>query len=992
MTSRERVTEQYASTPIVKRGVLIERWLPIAEIGIESRREHGFGTPFPAPFRLHVWWARRPLVASRAAILASLLPVWSAEWPDSLMAKFPSENSYRAWFLRFLGILGDPVAARKLIAYANTQNKTLGKNAYGYRRAFTITPQEDDLGVFLDLLEATWGERELNVLDPMAGGGSIPFEALRYGLSTYANELNPVASVVLAATIDFPARFGPELADEIRFWGKQLVQLMRERLGEFYPTPAGGETDVFVWARTVACPTTGKPVPLSPNWWLQKGNSPVAVKVLCRSEWAECRFQILTGASAVAEATPDQGTIRHGVAISPWSGDVIDSEYIRREAQAGRMGQQLYAVGVQTPQGKEFRSPTDNDLNAARAAELALARLLPSWQAQGIVPDEEVPPGNKTAEPLRFGMTHWHMFFSPRQLLAAGTYVAALREISPQIEKSLPADQSRAVRTYLAFALDKVTNYNSRMSVWHALRATVANTFDRHDFGFKWSHAEMAFVIPGKGIDWAVDQMVDLYRELATLTKPTSVQFWQRNVSSPIERLHITQGSAMELTDVPTGSISLVCVDPPYYDNVQYAELSDFFYVWLKRILGDLYPEWFRSELVDKDDEAVANPIRFADFGPKRKQLADQDYQRKMTGVFREMHRVLREDGVLTVMFTHKRVDAWDTLASALIDAGFRIEASWPVHTESETSLNQAKKNAASSTILLICRNRSANQEAVWWDDIKAKVRRVAREKAVEFGEQGISGVDLYISAFGPALSVISEQWPVLTSEVDEKTGKPKPLRPEVALDLAREEVIGLRKEGLLLGRQVQFDPPTDWYLMAWDAFKAAEFPADEGRKLAIALGLDLEADLVKQRRLVAKKQGTIILQGPRARRRRDIVDPDAPYFSSWIDAAHTAMLVYDEDGARACEQFLKRTGLLNDGTFIACLQALLNAIPRTKIKDKFLRPEADILERMRLAFFEELIAPAEEALPEAVQATLFSPEEEAEELADDEEDEDEET
>jgi hypothetical protein len=179
---------------------------------------------------------------------------------------------------------------------------------------------------------------------------------------------------------------------------------------------------------------------------------------------------------------------------------------------------------------------------------------------------------------------------------------------------------------------------------------------------------------------------------------------------------------------------------------------------------------------------------------------------------------------------------------------------------------------------------------------------------------------------------------------------------------------------------------------MAWDAFKAAEFPADEGRKLAIALGLDLETDIVKQKRLVAKKQSTIVLQSPRARRRRDTVDPDATYFSSWIDAAHTAMLVYEEDGARACEQFLKRTGLLNDGTFKACLQALINAIPRTKVKDKFVRPEAETLERLRLAFFEDLIVPAEEAPPEAIQATFWSPDGEIEESTEGEEDEDGET
>jgi len=397
-----------------------------------------------------------------------------------------------------------------------------------------------------------------------------------------------------------------------------------------------------------------------------------------------------------------------------------------------------------------------------------------------------------------------------------------------------------------------------------------------------------------------------------------------------------------------------------------YAELSDFFYVWLKRSVGHLYPDFFRDQLTSKDEEAVANPARFADMGRKKRELADQDYQRKMGAAFREMHRVLDPRGVLTVMFTHKRVEAWDTLATALIGAGFAVKASWPVHTEFEHSLHQARKNAAASTILLVCRKRPPEGEPVWWDDIRGQVRRVAREKAEEFAAQGISGVDLYISTFGPALSVISEHWPVLTSGVDEKTGQPKPLRPEIALDLAREEVIALRKRGLLLGRDVQFDPITDWYLMAWDAFRAEEFPADEARKLAITLGLDVEADLVRGKRVIAKKGSYVTLQKPKQRRRRGLADPEAVVFDTMLDAVHAAMLIYQEDGARACESFLRNTGLLNDGTFKACLQALLNAIPRTKIKEEFVRVEARLLDDMRLAFFEDLQVPPDEEPPSA--------------------------
>ncbi|MFZ2359600.1 MAG: hypothetical protein WA040_09665 [Anaerolineae bacterium] len=441
------------------------------------------------------------------------------------------------------------------------------------------------------------------------------------------------------------------------------------------------------------------------------------------------------------------------------------------------------------------------------------------------------------------------------------------------------------------------------------------------------------------------------------------------------DRLSIEHNAANRLDKWSDASITNITLDPPYYDNVQYAELSDFFYVWLKRSVGHLFPKFFSDELTNKDDEAVANPARFEAMGNKKKKLAEQDYERKMAAAFREMHRVLRPDGVLTVMFTHKRVEAWDTLATALISAGFAIKASWPVHTESEHSLHQAKKNAAASTILLVCRKRDVeDREPVWWEDIQGKVRAVARDKAREYMAQGMRGVDLYISTFGPTLSVISEHWPVLTSEIDPKTSQPKPLRPDTALDLAREEVIRLRKEGLLEGRNVQFDPVTDWYVMAWDAFAAEEFPYDEARKLAIALGLELDSTMMATKRIAAKKGAYVVMQGPAQRRKKGMVDPDLLSFSHWIDAVHTAMLVYDEDGPGACDLFLLRTGLKRDATFKAVLQTLLNAIPRTQVKGQFVRPEAAVLDNLRLAFYaNELTVPVveEPELPAAEQLPL---------------------
>ena len=260
--------------------VLIEDWLPFEAIGAESQRENSTGQ-HPPPNRLHVWWARRPLTVSRAAILAGTLPQWSADWPAPLRARFPTEEAYRAWFVHLLGIRGDPVAGRKLIQWAKERNITIQGGPYqGAPRAFTVNPSPEDLTLLRDLLEHTWGARDIAVMDVTAGGGSIPFEALRYGFSTTANELNPVASVILKATLDYPARFGRELADDIQHWGNEWARRVEERLAEYFPKQPGESIFAYLWARTVACPTTGKPVPLSPNWWLRRGDDPVAVKLV----------------------------------------------------------------------------------------------------------------------------------------------------------------------------------------------------------------------------------------------------------------------------------------------------------------------------------------------------------------------------------------------------------------------------------------------------------------------------------------------------------------------------------------------------------------------------------------------------------------------------------------------------------------------------------------------------------------------------------------
>jgi len=313
--------------------VLIEEWLPIEALGIESNRENSTGQ-HPPLNRLHVWWARRPLTASRAAVLASLLPAYSDEWPKKLKDRFPSHKDYHNWFLRFIGILGDPVAARKLLNFARDRDIKVS-NPYGYSRAFKSNPDENDIEMMKTLLINTWKDLNLSVLDPMAGGGSIPFEALRYGFNIHANELNPVASVILDATFKYPILFGKDLIPQIKNFSKEISTRARKLLSKYFPSQKNEQILCYLWARTVNCPSSGKPIPLSPNWWLRKGSKPIAVNMMCETKWKKCKFEIIKG-KAVTKYNPDEGTINRGTAISPWSKDTIDASYIKAEAKAGR--------------------------------------------------------------------------------------------------------------------------------------------------------------------------------------------------------------------------------------------------------------------------------------------------------------------------------------------------------------------------------------------------------------------------------------------------------------------------------------------------------------------------------------------------------------------------------------------------------------------------------------------------------------------------------
>lgn len=960
---------------------LIERWLPIAEIGIESLRERTPMTPFPAPNRLHVWWARRPLVASRAAILASLLPA------DADHDKFK----------HVLGIHGDPVRGKRDIEQARRTGIRV-TDPYGYTRAFAYVPDENDRNWL-----ASFGERVRGgVLDPTAGGGSIPFEAVRLGLPTYANDLNPVASLIEYATVKWPVEHG--LAVKTRYLGiaSEWRKRTQQRLVKLFPQHrAPEEIDTcYLWARTVRCPYCEGLVPLSPNWRLAPDGTGVRLVPRCGKDVTKrlCDFEIVP---KLAEQST--GTVADGDGTCPFNdcGRVIDGNEVKRQAQAGQLGEQLFAVVIKrrviakTKSGKDkvkwergYRAPRPEDDNSATIAE-ALAEKLPEWTALDYLPSEEIDEMTNYERGHRlYGVMHWREMFSPRQIYCHGISVEVFRELLEEARKTGPLDElTKAAFCYLSFTFDTMLNYVNRSARWDIVTARVRSIFDRHGFAFLWSYSDMASLVEGLGYDWAVEKTAECIEELVELTRPHDARgqdngelnFAGKAWTPPPITLSNKSGDSLD--HIADASIDCVVMDPPYYDNVMYAELSDFFYVWLKRTAGQVLPELFRRQLTDKENEAVANAAKFKD-QKGAKARAGRDYQERMAAIFAECRRVLKPDGIMTLMFTHKATGAWDALTKGLMHAGFTITASWPINTEAEGSLHIKDKAAANSTIFLACRPRAvlpSDAETQYWEDVEPLVAGAVRKRVAEFQAAGIRGVDLYLASFGPALEEFSKHWPLkrgtpnllpptlkrAQKDLFPEEWDPYAVSPEDALNAARREVKSWRLEQLTHKRaRTELDPRTSWFVLAWDAFEAPVFPYDEALRLARAVGVDLDKDIVGS---LAEKKGSDLTIWDSAQRAAKGALGSADGSGGMIDALHHAAHQSRTRTLEAARELLDRSGIIADMNFRSAMQAILEVLPvGTAFNGVDLPTDAsgagndfEVLENLRrLAFSDQIESP----------------------------------
>jgi len=579
-----------------------------------------------------------------------------------------------------------------------------------------------------------------------------------------------------------------------------------------------------------------------------------------KPRYGKVRFETyrLSGGKGPRGEDPSFATVKRGVGLCVHCKQAIDANEIKSQARGessiGKWKDRLYCVvavrfqpkldkngrplryksgnkkeEIKTEKVRFFRMPNSRDLSALEEAEKRLEENWDQWDSKGLIPTETIPEAHKTKEPLRVGMTRWCDMFTPRQLLGHVTLIEELNRLKPRIISELGKERGKAIITYLQFAIDKGLDYNSRQTRWEYTRGIVKGTFGRHDYSLKWTFGEMIFSGPNSGAAWGLSQILDSYSGMAKLQKNTPV--------NKDDSLIITNGTAAYMPDVQDCSVDLICIDPPYYNNVQYAELSDYFYVWQKRTLKDLYPNYFSRRLTNKQDEAVANPDRHGSTAQ-----AKEAYERMMGEIFSECRRVVKNDGLMTLMFTHKSQEAWEALTRSLIENGWNITSSFPVESETQQGFHTKDTASAISSIFLSCRKRliDSSEPAIWSDyggtGVQQRIRHAVKEGLEEFKPLKLNPVDEMVAGYGRALRVLSEQWPVL--DRDEIVGPIKAM-------LEASRVVAENQIRRITGNRLNVDtlsPEAAMALTLYGIYGLGEFPYDEGLNLSRSLNIRLEA------------------------------------------------------------------------------------------------------------------------------------------------------
>lgn len=748
---------------------LIEVALPLEAINAESAREKSIRHGHPST--LHLWWARRPLAAARAVIFSSLV-----DDPSSHSELFPTEEAQAEERQRLFTLI------EKLVKWENSNDPAI------LAAAKTEIMQSTD-------------NNPPALLDPFAGGGSIPLEAQRLGLKAYASDLNPVAVMINKAMIEIPSMFAnispvnPEaligsikntwggakgLAEDVRYYSEWMKQKAFERIGHLYPKvkvpkeQGGSEATViaWIWARTVKCPNPacGCEMPLVRSFELSKKKGKEAY-ILPIVENKVISFEVKSG-----EGVPD-GTVTRTGAKCICCNVPVAFEHIRNEAKQNRMGAQLMAIIAEGCNGRLYITPNADHIKAALCTE-------PSDCPQTALPEKAL--GFRVQA---YGILQHKNLFTNRQLNVLTTFSNLVQEAQKQAEAdalaagmandSMPLSEKgtgakaygQAIGVYLAFIVDRQANYSSTLNAWSG--DFIVQTFGRQALPMVWDYAESNPFSNSTG-NWsgAIKWVILSLNKLPISGNATVYQFDAQ--------------SDIGLRDV------LVSTDPPYYDNIGYADLSDYFYIWMRQSLKNTYPKLFKTLLVPKAEELIATPYRFDGSSEKARDF----FEYGMLKACKQFYKYVNDNYPTTIYYAFKQSETttnetgkqtastgWETMLSAIIQAGFTITGTWPMHTERETGL-KAHVNALASSIILVCRKRASNAPVCTRRDFLNALKRELRPALMELQRSNIAPVDLAQSAIGPGMAVYSRY-----SKVLEASGEPMTIRS--ALQIINQELDG---------------------------------------------------------------------------------------------------------------------------------------------------------------------------------------------------------
>ena len=748
---------------------LIEVALPLEAINAESAREKSIRHGHPST--LHLWWARRPLATARAVIWSSLV-----DDPSSHPEQFPTEEAQQQERKRLFDIL------TRLVKWENSNDEGILAEAKA------------------EIMKST-DNNPPALLDPFAGGGAIPLEAQRLGLEAHAHDLNPVAVMINKAMIEIPPKFAnmrpvnPEsrgqlggsaapkgaagLAEDVRYYGEWMKQEAYKRIGHLYPkvkvpqAQGGGEATViaWIWARTVKCPNPacGCEMPLASSFVLSKKKGKEAY---IEPDVTETKITYEVRYGKGGENCPK---IAQGKFKCIRCNEGIPKDYPKVEGKAGRMGKQLLAVVAEGKNGRIYLSPDLEQIHAADCPipdDYPTGTLAPHFTGGSCVP---------------YGLDEFHKLFTNRQLTALTTFSALVGEAQKKAEADAVAAgmyndhialseggtgaraYGEAVGVYLAFVVDKMADYHSSICSWHSSKELIRNTFGRQAIPMVWDFAEANPFSDSAG---CCDNMLEWVTK-ATLLLPATIQ-----------------GSAKQYDAQSDNGLRNIAVstDPPYYDNIGYADLSDYFYVWLRQALKGTSPKLFRTMLVPKAEELVATPYRFDGSVEKARDF----FEDGMFNTCCRLHDYSRDDIPVTIYYAFKQSETdtedttastgWETMLSAIIRAGFSITGTWPMRTEMANRSIASGTNALASSIVLVCRKRSETAGSCTRREFINALHREMRPALEKLQSANIAPVDLAQSAIGPGIGVFSRYKSVLESD-----GKPMSVR--AALQIINQEL-----------------------------------------------------------------------------------------------------------------------------------------------------------------------------------------------------------